>query len=330
MRKLSTMFIVMAFMLCISLFGCGGSSSSSSGSYETAFVGTWNAVEMTGDESYDKDQVEALRTLGMLDIYMNLEEDGKAIFSSVSGNQSSSVEGIWKAESETQATFTVNENSTPMTLEDGQLSMTSNDTTMIFEKVDHRDPIPASSTDASSANASASSSDASASTAAQESAVSQESSASQESAESQESTSAAAAVPVAGAESQGAASSSTSDQSSSEATYEASIDAVEVGADYEGNPALIVTFSWKNNSEETTSFATKLYAKCFQNGVQLDTAFVYENIDNNGYMADVRPGYGTTFQMAYELKDTENPVEIEIENLFDFNGKPILTKTFEL
>lgn len=123
---------------------------------------------------------------------------------------------------------------------------------------------------------------------------------------------------------------SSASAASAAAPFDVSIDSVEVGADYEGKPALIVTYTWKNNSEKTTSYASALHAKCFQNGVQLETAFVFEGIDSDGYMAEVRPGYGTTFQMAYQLKDTENPVEIEVGELFNYKGELLVSKTFEL
>ena len=111
--------------------------------------------------------------------------------------------------------------------------------------------------------------------------------------------------------------SSTSEKKS--AKYEASIDDITVGEDYKGNPALIVTYTWKNNSDKNHSFAAALHPRCY----------VMSGIDSEGYMADVRPGYGTTLQMAYELKDTENPVDVEVYELASFKGDPIAAKTYK-
>ena len=112
--------------------------------------------------------------------------------------------------------------------------------------------------------------------------------------------------------------------------YDVSIDDATVGEDYKGNPALIVTYSWTNNSDSAKSFASALYPKCYQDGVQLGTAIVMSGIDSDGYMASVKPGHGTTLQMAYELKDTETPVEIEVGELVNFNNEIIASKTVEL
>lgn len=125
-----------------------------------------------------------------------------------------------------------------------------------------------------------------------------------------------------------ASSSSSAAKSKASSKYEASIDDISVGEDYQGNPALIVTYTWKNNSNDSRSFASTLHPRCYQNGVQLNSAFMM-GIDSNGYMADVRPGYGTTFQMAYELKDTQNPVDVEVYELASYKGSPIATKTYK-
>lgn len=132
------------------------------------------------------------------------------------------------------------------------------------------------------------------------------------------------------ASSKSAADQSTNSAANSKASskYEASIDDISVGEDYQGNPALIVTYTWKNNSNDSRSFASTLHPRCYQNGVQLNSAFMM-GIDSNGYMADVRPGYGTTFQMAYELKDTQNPVDVEVYELASYKGSPIATKTYK-
>ena len=125
-----------------------------------------------------------------------------------------------------------------------------------------------------------------------------------------------------------AQSASSAAKSKASSKYEASIDDISVGEDYQGNPALIVTYTWKNNSNDSRSFASSLHPRCYQNGVQLNSAFMM-GIDSNGYLADVRPGYGTTFQMAYELKDMQNPVDVEVYELASYKGSPIATKTYK-
>ena len=140
-----------------------------------------------------------------------------------------------------------------------------------------------------------------------------------------------AELPPTAASSSNAAKSSEASSASakSSAKYEVSIDDMTVGEDYQGNPALIVTYSWKNNSDKSSSFAATLHPRCYQNGVQLNNAIVLSGIDSEGYLADVKPGAGTSLQMAYELKDTESPVDVEVYEFASFKGDPIISKTYK-
>lgn len=127
----------------------------------------------------------------------------------------------------------------------------------------------------------------------------------------------------------GTAEAASASAAQAESKYSVSIDEAVVGADYDGNPAIIVTFTWQNNSDEATSFAGALYPKCYQNGVQLNTAFVVDGIDSSGYTADVKPGAGTTVQLAYELTD-QSPVEVEVGELISMDKTVLAAKTFEI
>ena len=84
--------------------------------------------------------------------------------------------------------------------------------------------------------------------------------------------------------------------------YAVTIDGATVTEDYEGNPAVIVDYTFTNNSDEATSFAVACHAKVFQNGVQLENAITTEDL-GNGYMAEIKPGATTTARMAYSLTD---------------------------
>ena len=73
---------------------------------------------------------------------------------------------------------------------------------------------------------------------------------------------------------------------------------------------------------------TAFSEKAFQDGVQLDIAFV-SDIDNDGHMADVKPGAGTTYQVAYSLS-SDSDVEVEVEELFSFSHEKLATATFSV
>lgn len=111
--------------------------------------------------------------------------------------------------------------------------------------------------------------------------------------------------------------------------YAVAIEGATVGADYEGNPVVIVTYSWTNNSDEATSAMAALYAKCFQNGVELETAIVTEDIGADNYMAEVKPGAGTTYGIAYALDD-QSDVTVEVSEFISFDDAILASETFSV
>lgn len=105
-----------------------------------------------------------------------------------------------------------------------------------------------------------------------------------------------------------------------------SIDSVQQGTDYSGDPVAIVTYTFTNNSTEDASFMVSISAKAFQNGVQLDTA-IGSGWDSSGSMKELKPGSSTTVQMGYELDDN-SPITIEASELWDFSDEVLLEETF--
>lgn len=87
-----------------------------------------------------------------------------------------------------------------------------------------------------------------------------------------------------------------------------------LASDYEGNPAIVITYAWTNNSADTTSAMTTMNPRAFQNGVELDSALM---TDSESYEAGtstryVRPGATVDVQRAYALTSEEAPVEFEV------------------
>ena len=114
----------------------------------------------------------------------------------------------------------------------------------------------------------------------------------------------------------------------SDAEYAVTIDGSAVTEDYEGNPAMIVDFTFINNSDEATSFAVACSQKAFQNGVELERAIVTDDL-GNGYMAEIKPGATTTARIAYALTD-ESDVTVEVEELFSFDDTMLAEATFSV
>ena len=110
--------------------------------------------------------------------------------------------------------------------------------------------------------------------------------------------------------------------------YVVTIDGSTVTTDYEDNPAIIIDYSFTNNSEEAISFAVACHAKVFQNGVQLENAIVTEDL-GNGYMAEIKPGATTTARLAYALTD-ESDVTVEVEELFSLDDTLLAEATYSV
>ena len=98
--------------------------------------------------------------------------------------------------------------------------------------------------------------------------------------------------------------------------------------DYEGNPAVIVDFTFTNNSDEATSFAVACAQKAFQNGVELEMAITTDDL-GNGYWAEIKPGASTQARLAYSLTD-DSDVTIEVEELFSLDDTMLAEATFSV
>lgn len=111
--------------------------------------------------------------------------------------------------------------------------------------------------------------------------------------------------------------------------YAVTIDGSTVTTDYEGNPAVIVDYTFTNNSDEATSFAVACSPKVFQNGVQLETAIVTGEDLGSGYMAEIKPGASTQARLAYSLTD-QSDITVEVEELFSLDDTMLAEATFSV
>lgn len=99
----------------------------------------------------------------------------------------------------------------------------------------------------------------------------------------------------------------------------------QLATDYEGNPVCIITYSWTNNSDETTSAMYEISEKAFQDGVELDSAYFILDTsvyDSGTSMKEVRPGATADIQCAFILANQTSDVEFELSELFNFSKNP--------
>ena len=86
---------------------------------------------------------------------------------------------------------------------------------------------------------------------------------------------------------------------------------VEQTVDSEGQPAIIVIFGLKNDTNKDISYLSSIYDEVSQNGKQLSHASIYsirEGPDTE--IEKVKPGTTYTVKKAYVLKDQNSPVKI--------------------
>lgn len=108
------------------------------------------------------------------------------------------------------------------------------------------------------------------------------------------------------------------------------IKGASLAKDYEGKPAIVVTYAWTNNSEETTSAMVSVGAKAFQDGVQLESAVIVgdDSYDSGTSMKEVRPGTTIDVQCAYVLTSETSTVEFELTEWISFSDD-MVTMNFD-
>lgn len=109
--------------------------------------------------------------------------------------------------------------------------------------------------------------------------------------------------------------------------YYVEIKNAELAEDYEGSPALIVTYAWTNNSDKTTVAATSVLCHAFQDGVGLDTAIIMNSsIFDANSMTEVRPGTTIDVQAAFKLSNTSSIVEVEVGEWITLEKNPTVAR----
>ena len=109
--------------------------------------------------------------------------------------------------------------------------------------------------------------------------------------------------------------------------YAVTIDSARVTEDYSGDPAVVIGFTFTNNSDDKANFMFATNVDVFQNGVELDTAIV-SGIESNS-MNDIKPGASIQTEQAFSLNDMSE-IEVEVSELLSFSDDLLATKTFTL
>lgn len=100
--------------------------------------------------------------------------------------------------------------------------------------------------------------------------------------------------------------------------------------DYEGKDALIVQYDFTNNGTEAACAMWDIYVKAFQDGIEMETAFIMDDSYLGGNAdKEIKPGVTISCEAAFVLSNLLSPVEIEVTELMSFNNA-MITATFNI
>lgn len=100
--------------------------------------------------------------------------------------------------------------------------------------------------------------------------------------------------------------------------------------DYEGKPAVKITYAFTNNDDEAQSFDLALTDNVYQDGVGLETAITLDNDDiDYGFDVKIKPGVTKDVTKIYLLQNETSDLEVEITELISFSDDK-LTETVKL
>ena len=103
----------------------------------------------------------------------------------------------------------------------------------------------------------------------------------------------------------------------------------EIIQEEHGDKNLYVYFEFTNNSDENKTFCYTFYIKSFQNGIELDSNYVYDCEEERNGSKEIQPGATITVAEIFELGDSTENVMLEIRP-FVLSDKPLMDFQIEL
>lgn len=99
--------------------------------------------------------------------------------------------------------------------------------------------------------------------------------------------------------------------------YDVEIQNAAIVTDYDDNPAIVITYAWTNKSEDAVSAEDVLVETAYQDGVQLDDAYIGDAAmyDSELSFKELLPGETFEVQCAFVLASESSVVEFELSEL---------------
>lgn len=105
--------------------------------------------------------------------------------------------------------------------------------------------------------------------------------------------------------------------------YVCTIKKVEKCKNYDGKPAVKITYSFTNNSSDSESFDMALSDNVYQDGIGLEDAFFTGEDEDMGIDVKIKPGVTKEVRKTYLLKNETSDLEVEIGQAFSFSDETI-------
>lgn len=113
--------------------------------------------------------------------------------------------------------------------------------------------------------------------------------------------------------------------------YQVKIEEAKV-VDYGEGKAVLLSFSFKNDTASDVSFAGVMNVTAEQDGGTLPPVVVtgVDGYDSSTLAQNVSKGEKITVQRAYKLSDEENPIDVSVRAVDSANNAGEVKKTFEI
>lgn len=108
--------------------------------------------------------------------------------------------------------------------------------------------------------------------------------------------------------------------------FEVTVKEYRLSKDYDGKDVLVITYNWKNNSNETTAPYMSIMFKGFQDGVETDDMLFVDDVDLGVGQKEVKPGASIENCFAtVGITDLSKPLELELDELITLSSDPYKT-----
>ena len=101
---------------------------------------------------------------------------------------------------------------------------------------------------------------------------------------------------------------------------------------YDYKDVIVVKYAFTNNGEEAAAFYTTVTDKAYQNGIELEKAYILidgDPYDDSNESKEIKKGVTLEVEIPYILNDAAADVEVEVEDWLGLSDKKV-TKIFTI